>query len=40
MDGFAEVSFPPDFKTLRGKYENHPLEKMGLAFRKMFSWKK
>ncbi len=30
----------PNFKGLRRKSENHPIEKIGLELRKMFSWKK
>ncbi|MBT4266105.1 MAG: ketol-acid reductoisomerase [Deltaproteobacteria bacterium] len=30
----------PNFKGLRRKSENHPIEKIGAELRKMFSWKK
>ncbi|MBU2514500.1 ketol-acid reductoisomerase [bacterium] len=30
----------PNFKGLRKQSENHPIEKVGLELRKMFSWKK
>ena len=30
----------PNFKGLRNLSENHPIEKVGVELRKMFSWKK